>query len=607
MTIPRMLLFCLLLPGAAAPVQADNHWKKRSCDAVDMDFPVVDFHAHTFNFRHLPLRGILYGWGVPDFVAAVAADILWGITGSIDAPTDSFADLRSGLAADATARDFRSRLTASGVDLASAIPDALTPAERQRFEEELNAYLLAELENERADPAAAVDPRSRPLTNYFRDLTATDPESAFQAPLSAISTSDPAFQSAVAALSLPDRLVALLVKPFELVQTAQGAYRFVAAMVQPEDDLAMQLIAENCGTDYFVHYMMDLEPVYDDAPPVSFAQQHELAQRVRQLTDNRLITFSAFVPFRFDNHDLGMQDLALRSGAVGVKYYPPSGYSASISSIPDKPPRFRGIIYQGGARKQWQHRYEPLSERRVQDDWGITVKDPRRAREETLEGVSARFLEFAVERELPVFSHQTPGGFEAYRGYGESFAEPCDWLPVLQAAPDLRLVLGHSGGSAWYGSDGEFGGSFAEQALKVCTNFENVYCDFGYHERVLTDSGKAALRKRLSGLLGRAVAAQGNASELDSATCRSGAAPMKFSIFDKLLYGSDWMMVVREAGYRDLPAAFAEVFSGELAHCRERFFGGNAIRFLRGSEAADRLPEPLHLASLPTSGDSQCR
>jgi len=607
MRIPRLLLFVSLVAGAAVPAQADDDWKKRSCDVAGMNFPVVDFHAHTFNFRHLPLRGILYGWGVPDFVAAVAADILWGITGSIDASPDSFADLRSGLSANAAAMDFRSRLTASGVDLATAIPDALEPGERQRFEEELNAYLLAELEYERSDPAAAVDPRSRPLTNFFRDLTASDPESAFQAPLSAISASDPAFRSALAALSLPDRLVALLVKPFELVQTVQGAYRFVATMVQAEGQLAEQLIAENCGTDYFIHYMMDLEPVYDDAPPVSFAQQHELAERVRQLTGNRLITFSAFVPFRFDNHELGMQELALQSGAVGVKYYPPSGYSASVRSIPGKPSRFRGIIYQGGARKQWQHRYEPLSERRVQQNWGVTVKDPRRAREETLEGVSGKFLAFAVERELPVFSHQTPGGFQAYRGYGETFAEPCDWLPVLQSAPDMRLVLGHSGGSAWYGSDSEFSGSFAEQALNLCTNFENVYCDFGYHERVLTDPGKAALRGRLSGLLGHAGTTRGNAGELDPATCRSGAAPVKFSIFDKLLYGSDWMMVVREPGYRDLPAAFAEVFSGELAQCRERFFGGNAIRLLRGSGGADRLPEPLRLASLPASGDSQCR
>jgi len=74
--ISGSLLFCHT--GVATQAMADSS----ACPGKPLDFPVVDFHAHTFNFRHLPLRGILYGWGVPDLVAGIAAEIIWGMTRS---------------------------------------------------------------------------------------------------------------------------------------------------------------------------------------------------------------------------------------------------------------------------------------------------------------------------------------------------------------------------------------------------------------------------------------------------------------------------------------------------------------------------------------------
>jgi predicted TIM-barrel fold metal-dependent hydrolase len=312
---------------------------------------------------------------------------------------------------------------------------------------------------------------------------------------------------------------------------------------------------------------------------------------MRDLNDGRLITFSAFVPFRYDQFDLKIVKSAEESGVLGLKFYPPSGYSAFVERLPDKPQYFRGIIYQGGARKQWDRRYNALDSSVVRNNWDVTITEPARAREQTLEGVSARFFEFSQRRKLLVFSHHTPQGFEGYKGYGERFAEPCDWLPVLQRAPRQRLILGHSGGDSWYGNDTMFNRSFARQAFNLCVTYENVYCDFGYHEDVLTDAGKNVLRNRLQTM--HELPAASRPGNLSSQSCRSEQAAMKYSIFNKIMYGSDWMMVIKEPNYEKMVTAFDAVFTGDLAQYKANFFGGNAIAILKKSGNANLLPKPL--------------
>ncbi len=589
----RILIAIFGIVVASNSVAAEA-WEKGACRKKDMDYPVVDFHAHTFNFRHLPLRGILYGWGVPDFVAGVAADIIWGMTGRVEeSAADQFASLQYRTGSDAISVDFRTRAISANIDYLDAPIESLSTPERDRFDRELNEYLVSELENEQAmrtNASALGQPADTPLTDYFADLSGQPGASSFN--IGALAPDGhAAMVNAMAELKIVDRLVALLIKPFELVATVQGAYRFFAVMIQPEDKLAQQLLDENCMVDYFVHYMMDLEPVYNSAPPVAFADQHAIVKKMRELNDDRLITFSAFVPFRYDDYDLSILKTAIASGVVGAKYYPPSGYSASVDRIPRKPKRFRGIIYQGGARKQWKHRYNPLGSNRVRRNWGVTVTNPSKAKEQTLEGVSQRFFEFAENEGLLIFAHHTPQGFEGYKGYGQEFADPCKWLPRLKENPKLRLILGHSGGDAWYGTDADFDRSFGVQAHNLCVTYENVYCDFGYHENVLTDDGKNALRTRLQAMHDRSTTT--SAAELFPQSCRTTHAPMEYSIFDKIMYGSDWMMVIKERNYEKMVSAFEAVFTGDLSQYKERFFGGNALAILRKSGKADQLPEPL--------------
>ncbi len=569
--------------------RADDGPEQSSCDRLDLDSPVIDFHAHTFNFRHLPLRGILYGWGVPDYVASEAADLIWAMTASIDdEDADRFSTLRFG-ADDARTTDFRTRAMDPGIDYFAAAEEPLSPDARQRFEAELNEYLVAELAFEQSQPAELGVGAPTPLNDFFRDLRAMDPATP-DAGAFATDRGDAALD-AMASLSLTDRLVALLLRPFGLEGEVEGAYRFFETLIQAEDEVAEQLFADYCSVDYFVHYMMDLEHVYANRPPVSFFDQHDVVRRVRESTGERLISFSAFVPFRFDDHNLTTIKAAVASGAVGAKYYPPSGYGMTVDEIPKKPKRWRGLIYQGGARKQWEYRYAPLDSAQLRENWGITINDPDKAREETLLGVSDRFFDFAADEDLIVFAHQSPGGFEAYKGYGSVFAEPCDFLPVLEEHPDFLLVLGHAGGYSWYADDAGFDDSFAQQAYNMCVSYENVYCDFGYHEEVLTAEGQDALRSRLEEM--HRTSLTPDAVELTPQACRTEAAPMKYPIFDKIVYGSDWMMVVRESDYLQMISGFDSVFTGELEQYKERFFGENAIRILQKSGNADALPEDL--------------
>jgi predicted TIM-barrel fold metal-dependent hydrolase len=68
---------------------------------------------------------------------------------------------------------------------------------------------------------------------------------------------------------------------------------------------------------------------------------------------------------------------------------------------------------------------------------------------------------------------------------------------------------------------------------------------------------------------------------------------MRFSIFDKILYGSDWMMVIKEKNFDQLVDAFDQVFVGELAQYRSGFFGENAVAVLQKAGNSEQLPEPI--------------
>ena len=544
------------------------------CEKPDgIHYPIIDFHTHTFNFRHLPLKGILYSWAVPEIVADAAAEYFWSLTGD-------YGDVRTSVLGSPLPLykedEWMDRMTKDEKIQPQKVVDGLNEAEWAEVNNSLNQYLvqLARYEEEQQHVMEAEEPG--PLYQYFNSFS----RYFFQSDFSRQPTAEDFNR-----FSLSTRFLSLLIYPLHLFMQSEGIFHFFHILTQPENKLVEALLNEYCEVDYFVHHMMDLAPVYSSGTPVSFRKQLDLAQEMRKLFNDRLVTFSAFVPFRYDEYDFPLMKYSMKTGAVGMKYYPPSGYSMRVKKLPPVPPATRFVFFDNShAIKQWESRYLPLDDPQLQKNW--RVPNIPRSAPDTLTHISREFAGFAADNNLMVFVHHTPEGFEAYPGYGEWFAEPCAWTEALNDLEEkgrkLKLVLGHSGGGGWYEKDdADFYNSFAGQAYNLCVSYENVYCDFGFHDEIFKTKNRKRLHKRLLDL--KAKLDQGlvaDAKPLDYASCKAGPAEMKYSIFDKLLYGSDWMMVARFAERRKFITGFKAVFTGPLEPYGQNFFSGNAIRLL---------------------------
>jgi hypothetical protein len=398
--------------------------------------------------------------------------------------------------------------------------------------------------------------------------------------------------------------------------------RFLRILVSREDHIAEYLNEDYCGVDKFIVHMMDLEQGYAhsnnkqrNAPDVAYGDQLEIYAELAK--DDDYLFYGAHDPFRLDPSFQRAED-AIEAGAAGLKFYPPSGYRPTNMEIPARPkaswcwlPFWQPLAC--AQARQWDSRYGGLSNRKKRDEWASVIcsqSDPNCLKtlsdEEFFDQMNLAFFRRAVDKDWKVFSHHTPVGFEAKKGYGLLFADPCHWGQLLQSNSKLKqmkLVLAHSGGNGWgwqcdkdsedyWCPDGD--GAYQEaylnfwkHAYNVCVTFENVFCDLGYLDAVLNPRGKSILRDRLEKLAAdEQEPFDRELSEELSGGARDfcefdGLAPAKYSIFDKLIYGSDWMMVAKEKDMKKLPTAFQEVFSGELEQYRSRFFESNANKLIQ--------------------------
>jgi hypothetical protein len=317
--------------------------------------------------------------------------------------------------------------------------------------------------------------------------------------------------------------------------------------------------------------MMDLQSVYDSDPAYDFGRQLERVLQLGELTEGKLRFTVAYDPFR-PQASLGNVVQGMDSGAVAVKFYPPSGYRPSCNGTPPPKPsyfqkRFPFIYLPPTARKhqraQWVSRY------------GNGVD---------LDAAARQLFALAHERKVPVFSHHTPQGFEAQPahgkspGYGERMARPCYWRGVLdEIGHDFRLILAHSGGGdGWFTQD-EWRGSFDQEAYDLCTRYPNVYCDFGMSTEILNDTGRKAFVARLTHLIAAPPPPHEGCGDRD---CVAPLPEPRYDILDKLVFGSDWHMMARVKDRESLVCAFGEAFSStpELRAAAARFFGANAAR-----------------------------
>jgi len=233
-----------------------------------------------------------------------------------------------------------------------------------------------------------------------------------------------------------------------------------------------------------------------------------------------------------------------RGGFIGVKLYPPMGFqpidnAALGSAFPD-------------------HVRQQLGEQPGQ----------------ALDRALAQLYQWCVANNVPIMAHAVASN-EAGPGYGMR-ANPRFWARVLGQYPALRINMAHFGGFRQIGQppkrdvtwEWTIGGIFAKAPQGY------AFSDLSYFAELLADTGE----KRKELLL--------NLTAFRTAFRMSA---------DHLLFGTDWTMIGREAGFEPKRKGVSYVdlvgeFLGEAGYSDrdvDKIMFGNSVRFL-GLGPADR-------------------
>lgn len=261
-----------------------------------------------------------------------------------------------------------------------------------------------------------------------------------------------------------------------------------------------------------------------DKPLTRFKDQVELMHRLAIAFEGFMIPVVAYNPWPEDGeHEASMailEDAVTNKGFVGVKIYPPIGYKPA-QNVPDQY-HFRDKV--------------PADMGALNDALGVFFKRCR-------------------DLDIPVMAHANRSMGEYTRGTGtggtgqdyRTFTGPDAWKaffetePVADKVARQRLSLGHAGGlSDWKTPENNWTYRFFSDSKAI--NARYVFGDLGYWTDIFKegkpqDNAVAALK---------AVAAL----ELDSGTWQPGRVVRGI---DRLLFGSDWMMMIKEGGWASYP------------------------------------------------------
>jgi predicted TIM-barrel fold metal-dependent hydrolase len=177
---------------------------------------------------------------------------------------------------------------------------------------------------------------------------------------------------------------------------------------------------------------------------------------------------------------------------------------------------------------------------------------------------------YCAENGVPVTAHCSPGGAESRPGFSQR-SHPYGWRAVLTKHPTLRLNLGHFGGyeSLLHMKDDKR--RWVEGCAELMSEFGSVYADISYHTLAASPGNASKWLESLMDVFKRWPKAK-----------------------DRLLYGSDWHMIVMEGSAEryliELRQRLESVFGESTAR---GFFWGNAVRFL-GLEATSPVRERLN-------------
>jgi len=312
----------------------------------------------------------------------------------------------------------------------------------------------------------------------------------------------------------------------------------------------------------------------DGAPtPTSIPSQVDVMERVAILTGGRVHPFVPFDPYRLvayklghwkEYSPLGLLDKAVKEqGAIGVKLYPPMGFAPlGNGELQKLSPQFW--------HKSW---LGPIAERA---DFGVLL-------DEAMEELFA----WAIAEDVPIMAHANRSNGPAPEFEKLGLAEY--WKRVLThvSRPEfgrLRVNFGHFG---------DIGSN--QKAEETPTDaFLALMSSSGSGERAFADASF------LSGVLDQPEAVRETLVDLFQRDGSRGAGLLP----DRLMYGSDWKMLLTEGRSAEYLADFAGIVQSvqnELAgHGQplpgllDNFLGKNAARFLglrSGEGNRDRLSD----------------
>jgi len=274
-------------------------------------------------------------------------------------------------------------------------------------------------------------------------------------------------------------------------------------------------------------------------PPSSLTGQFMVMERISEVFQGRVLPYLAFDPWRIaEGHDLepfkAGQDYVNRGAAIGFKIYPPMGF-APFANTEVKPP--------------------PGS-------WPKTAHFAK-----ALDDALGQLWEFAIGADAPVLAHS--GMSNAPYPDRVSLGAPNNWLRLFQDRrfASARVCFGHFGGEGLLTEADHWPAQF----LDLVSRYPNAYGDIAYFEDVLTSSNEIKLRDRLSHFVKQQDA------------------------MDKILYGSDWVMLAIEAHAELYFEKMREVLSDGQYFAKDitaKVFSLNAQQFLglhRGQKTRERL------------------
>ena len=512
---------------------------------------IIDMHVHMFNARYVPLKEIFESRGVPRLLAELLTKLALACTDK--SPLHMQPDRQGKFAFDklihaqAEHGSLKHGSHGDDADLAAylellediAISQLLLEQSEASHSFELRAALvesdihkvLLEIDKDFGDEES-----HRVLDIYNSEGLVNQFELMKSASGSSLKNLFP---------SIRRMLAKFLRKALAFVEKAGDFLTFVITMMCHERTLLKRIERyyreANCET-LLVHYMMDMDYPFKGKSQIPFYDRQLVRMSaLEQFSEGALIGFAAFDPTRFLAEGSAGPDkeaiiqhieIARSFGKLGFKFYPPMGFR------------------------------------------------PAQNTSSTMEDVVDIFLDYCVEKRIPVFTHCTPEGFEVCPKSGEN-AHPKYWEAALSKNEDrkkLILCFGHAGGGimklsegttmGWLSDDNQWQaeGNYAPWVVRLCRQYENVYCEVAYfHEIIGNSENIAAFKIRLINELARGVDAN---------------HPYEF--WTKIMYGSDWHMPNMVDDLDDYLKTLLGLFSDDpLANHRDDFFYRNALRYLR--------------------------